>query len=141
MLECRRNIVGDSWVILQSSEYKEWYRTRLTDDERDAIIATALRLQADGPAMRQPLSGILKGSKFPNMKELIPPAGNIRILYIFDPKRRAIFLLGGDKTDNWGDWYKTNISIADAIYERHLAALAAAAASRSPRQKAGGRTR
>ncbi len=123
MLECRRNIVGDSWVILQSSEYKEWYRTRLTDDERDAIIATALRLQADGPAMRRPLSG------------------NIRILYIFDPKRRAIFLLGGDKTDNWGDWYKTNISIADAIYERHLAALAAAAASRSPRQKAGGRTR
>lgn len=129
------------WVILQSPEFKAWYRTRLADEERDAIIATALRLQQDGPAMRRPLSGIIKGSKFPNMKELIPPAGNMRILYVFDPKRRAIFLLGGDKTDSWDEWYKTNIPIADAIYERHLAALAAAAASQSSVQRAGGRKR
>jgi len=104
------------WVILQSPEFKQWYRTSLTDEERDAIIATALRLQEDGPAMRRPLSGIIKGSTFPNMKELIPPAGNIRILYAFDPKRRAIFLLRGDKSDSWDDWYRTNIPIADAIY-------------------------
>ena len=75
------------------------------------------------------------------MKELIPPAGNIRILYIFDPKRRAIFLLGGDKTDDWSDWYARNIPIADAIYERHLATLASAAESRSLQHKAGGRQR
>jgi len=61
------------WAILQSPEFRDWYRTSLTDDERDAIVATALRLQADGPALRRPLSGIIKGSKFPNMKELIPP--------------------------------------------------------------------
>ncbi len=129
------------WVILQSPEFKDWYRTSLTDDERDAIIATALRLQVDGPALRRPLSGIIKGSKFPNMKELIPPAGNIRILYIFDPKRRAILLLGGDKTDNWGDWYKTNIPIVDAIYVRHLAGLAEAQRGRRPEQKRRGRKR
>jgi hypothetical protein len=129
------------WVILQSPEFKDWYRASLTDDERDAIVATALRLQADGPALRRPLSGIIKGSKFPNMKELIPTAGNIRILYIFDPERRAIFLLGGDKTDNWSDWYKTNIPTADAIYERHLAVLAAAAASQRPMGRKRGRTR
>jgi hypothetical protein len=75
------------------------------------------------------------------MKELIPPAGNVRILYIFDPKRRAIFLVGGDKTDNWADWYKTNIPIADAIYERHLTALAAVAPSQGPERKARGRKR
>ena len=129
------------WAILQSPEFRDWYRTSLTDDERDAIVATALRLQADGPALRRPLSGIIKGSKFPNMKELIPPAGNIRILYIFDPKRRAILLVGGDKTANWGDWYKTTIPIADAIYGRHLAAMAAVAASQPPKQKTGGRKR
>ena len=56
------------WVILQSPEFNDWYRNRLTDDEQDAIIATALRLQHDGPAMRRPLSGIIKASKFPNMK-------------------------------------------------------------------------
>jgi len=127
------------WVILQSPEFKDWYRTSLTNEERDAIIATALRLQVDGPALRRPLSGIIKGSKFPNMKELIPPAGNVRILYVFDPKRRAIFLLGGDKSDSWDDWYRTNIPIADAIYERHLAGLAEAAPSHRPERKARGR--
>lgn len=133
--------MGRVSVILQSSEFKEWYRTRLRNEERDAIIATALRLQEDGPAMRRPLSGLIKGSKFPNMKELIPPAGNVRILYVFDPKRQAIFLLGGDKTDDWISWYATNIPIADAIYERHLTLLAKTAASRSPGQTPGGRNR
>ena len=130
-----------AWAIIQSPEYRAWFRERLTDNERDAIIATAMRLQQDGPALRRPLSGIMKGSRFPNMKELIPPAGNIRILYIFDPKRRAIFLLGGDKTDDWSDWYTKNIPIADAIYERHLAAPASAIAGRSPKHKAGGHHR
>jgi hypothetical protein len=90
-------------VILQSPEFKVWYRTRLTDNERDAIVATAMRLQADGPALRRPLSGIIKGSTFPNMKELIP--------------------------------------IADAIYERHLAALAATAPSQRPERNKRGRKR
>jgi hypothetical protein len=128
-------------VILRSPEFREWYRTALTDEERDAIVATALRLQEDGPALRRPLSGIIKASKFSNMKELIPPTGKIRILYIFDPRRRAVLLLGGDKTDNWADWYQTNIPIADAIYERHVAALAATAAGEPPKRKARGRTR
>ena len=129
------------WVILQSPVFKDWYRTSLTDDERDAIVATAQRLQADGPALRRPLSGMIKGSKFPNMKELIPPAGNIRILFVFDPKRRAILLLGGDKTDNWADWYKANIPIADAIYDRHLAGLAKVAPSQRPERMKRGRKR
>lgn len=129
------------WAILRSPEFLRWYRTSLTDVERDAVIATAIRLQADGPALRRPLSGIIKGSKFPNMKELIPPAGNIRILYIFDPGRRAVFLLGGDKTNNWAHWYATNIPIADAIYQRHLAALATAAAGQESERKARGRKR
>ena len=75
------------------------------------------------------------------MKELIPPTGSIRIIYIFDPRRRAILLLGGDKTDDWDGWYTTNIPIAEAIYERHLTALASTSASRSPKRNAGGRRR
>jgi hypothetical protein len=135
------NIVAGRWAILRSPEFGEWYRTAPTDEERDAIVATALRLQEDGPALRRPLSGIIKASKFSNMKELIPPTGNIRILYIFDPKRRAIFLLGGDKTDNWDDWYQANIPIAEAIYERHLATVATSVATQPRKPKARGRTR
>lgn len=82
-------------------------------------------MQDVGPALRRPLSGQIKTSRFPNMKELIPPAGDIRILYCFDAKRRAIFLLGGDKSDDWSGWYARNVPIADAIYGRHLKGLEA----------------
>ena len=133
--------MAGGWAVLRSSEFREWYRTALTDEERDAIVAAVLRLQEDGPALRRPLSGSIKASKFANMKELIPPAGNIRILYLLDQERRAVLLLGGDKSDRWEDWYRANIPIADSIYERHLAARAAAAASPPPRRRARGRTR
>lgn len=39
--------------------------------------------------------------------------------YIFDPKRQAVMLCGGDKT---GDkrFYKRMIPIAESIYKRYL---------------------
>jgi hypothetical protein len=132
--------VAGTWTILRSTEYAAWYESRLTVEEQDAIVAVALRLQVEGPALRRPLSGKIQGSRFKNMKELIPPRGNIRILYVFDPKRRAIFLLGGDKTDDWTEWYDANIAIADAIYERHLESEGLATKNRSSR-KPGGRKR
>lgn len=127
--------MGERWVIRQSVEFREWFQTSLADDERDAMIATVMRLQDDGPALRRPLSGLISGSRYSNMKELIPPAGNIRILYAFDPARQAILLLGGDKSNDWVGWYARNIPIADAIYERHLSRLAATAAGTSPDRK------
>lgn len=45
-----------------------------------------------------------------------------RILFAFDPKRRAILLVGGNKR---GDkrWYKKNLAIADERFQRHLKRL------------------
>lgn len=42
-----------------------------------------------------------------------------RILYVFDPRRNALLLLGGDKT---GDdrWYEENVPRAEQIYEQYL---------------------
>ncbi len=57
------------------------------------------------------------------MKELIPPAENIRILFAFDPRRSAILLVGGDKTGEWNRWYKRMIPVADRLYDEHLDAL------------------
>jgi hypothetical protein len=44
----------------------------------------------------------LKGSEIPNLKELrIQHAGKpYRVLFVFDPRRVAILLLGGRKSDN-----------------------------------------
>ncbi len=46
-------------------------------------------------------------------------ASHTGLLYIFDPRRVALLLWGGDKT---GDdrWYEKNVPLADQIYDNHL---------------------
>lgn len=58
------------------------------------------------------------------MKELrTQHAGNpYRTLYVFDPRRTAILLIGGNKTGD-DNWYHTYIPIADKLYEKHLKEL------------------
>ena len=34
----------------------------------------------------------------------------------FDPRRIAILLLGGDKTDHWQEWYDEYVPRADSLY-------------------------
>ncbi|HVB74564.1 MAG TPA: type II toxin-antitoxin system RelE/ParE family toxin [Ktedonobacteraceae bacterium] len=57
------------------------------------------------------------------MKELRPPATNIRILFAFDPRRVAILLIGGDKTNRWQEWYEKTIPVADRLYDDYLEEL------------------
>jgi hypothetical protein len=38
----------------------------------------------------------------------------------FDPERKAILLIGGDKTGQWKGWYSKSIPIADDLYDEHL---------------------
>jgi hypothetical protein len=44
------------------------------------------------------------------------------VLYIFDPRRVALLLLGGDKT---GDdrWYEKNVPLADQHYDNYLSEI------------------
>jgi hypothetical protein len=43
-----------------------------------------------------------------------------RVLYVFDPRRMAILLLGGDKTGD-NRWYERNVPLADRLYDNYLA--------------------
>lgn len=54
------------------------------------------------------------------MKELRPPGGFLRVLFAFDPRRQAILLLGGDKSNDWSGWYERNIPLADDLYDQYL---------------------
>jgi len=45
------------------------------------------------------------------------------VLFAFDPRRKAILLLGGDKTGDWTAWYERAIPRADALYRAHLGEL------------------
>jgi hypothetical protein len=60
------------------------------------------------------------------MKELRPPSAGpteIRMLFAFDPRREAIFLVAGDKAGNWEGWYREAIPLADERFRRHLREL------------------
>lgn len=62
------------------------------------------------------------------MKELRPPSSGtteIRMLFAFDPRREAIFLVAGDKAGNWEIWYRKAIPLADQRFTRHLKELEA----------------
>jgi hypothetical protein len=37
----------------------------------------------------------------------------VRILFAFDPVRRAVLLAAGDKPSNWRRWYDTAVPLAE----------------------------
>lgn len=94
------------------------------DDLTYHLVAAAItRLEAEGPRLGRPTADRIKGSRHHNMKELRPgSAGHseIRILFAFDPKRRAILLTAGDKSGRWKRWYDQNIPIADDRFDEWL---------------------
>ena len=55
------------------------------------------------------------------MKEL--RAGSMRAPFAFDPLRRAIVLVGGDKRDDWTGWYERNLLRADDLFDSHLGSM------------------
>lgn len=110
------------WEILETTEYAAWFEA-LTRKQQDAVLRRVQSLSEVGPALGRPYVDSLRGSRFKGLKELrIASGGHLRVLFIFDPSRRCVLLLGGDKSrDNmWNDWYTSAITRAETIYERHL---------------------
>lgn len=59
--------------------------------------------------MGRPLVDTVVASRHPNMKELRPGSTGrteIRVLFAFDVIRRAVLLVGGDKSTDWKGWYR-----------------------------------
>ena len=92
----------------------------LDDEDYEAIMAAIELLEEKGPTLGRPAVDRIKASRHHNMKELRSFGGFLRALFAFDPKRRAIALLGGDKAGDWTGWYERSIPIADDLYDQHL---------------------
>ncbi len=92
-----------------------------------AAVAHIELLRKIGPRLGRPHADTVKGSKFPNMKELRFQVSGFpwRFLFAFDPERNAILLTGGGKSND-KRFYDTHIPIADARYQRHLDSLSKA---------------
>lgn len=94
----------------------------LDDDSADQVLAALSILREVGPALGRPLVDTVTASRHKNMKELRPGSrgrSELRVLFAFDPVRRAILLVAGDKTGNWTKWYRTNIPLADNLLDQH----------------------
>jgi hypothetical protein len=110
------------WEVEYTDTFGAWW-DELTEDEQDRITSAVELLEQSGPALGRPLVDTLKGSRHPNMKELRPRGGHMRVLFAFDPRRMAILLMGGDKSQRWSSWYAEAIPAADTLYDEHLQTL------------------
>ena len=93
---------------------------------RIEIAALSGLLHRFGPQLRRPHCDTLKGSRYMNMKELrfAVADGLWRIAFAFDPRRRAILLVGGSKSGtSERQFYRDLIRIADERFEAHLMAM------------------
>ncbi|MEV2278410.1 type II toxin-antitoxin system RelE/ParE family toxin [Nocardiopsis sp. NPDC049922] len=107
-------------------ELVESWLVSLDQGSYEQVIAALQLLSEYGPGVGRPLVDTVRGSRHGNMKELRPGStgrSELRVLFAFDPKRRAIMLVAGDKTGNWKKWYRVNIPIADDRFDEHIAGL------------------
>ena len=115
-----------AWTIVLLDEVEEWFLAMVEKDPHTAELVTAAvdLLEQEGPTLGRPAVDRLKGSKLHNLKELRPGStgdSEVRMLFAFDPHRRAVILVAGDKSGAWNQWYRENIPVAEARYQRWLA--------------------
>ena len=87
------------WPVLFHATFVDEFQD-FPQTVQDELAAMAELLAAMGPSLKRPHADALKGSRFSNMKELCFDAddGVWRIAYDFDPERKAILLVAGDKS-------------------------------------------
>lgn len=110
-----------SWDVYFAAPAEQWILA-LTDSDYEAMMAAIELLEERGPALGRPAVDHVAGARHHNMKELRSFGGHLRALFVFDPRRRAIVLVGGDKRYDWTGWYDRNIPLADELYDAYLRA-------------------
>lgn len=107
-----------SWEIVYTTEFRQWLET-LSDRHSRTLSLRLELLQVEGPSLGRPHVDHIKGSKYSNLKELrINSDVAIRVFFLFDTHRRAVMLIGGQKS-NSGDWYRSMIKRAESIMDAH----------------------
>jgi len=114
-----------SWVVEIADEFEPEF-DELHQEVQTELLALSRLLQQFGPQLGRPRVDTLKASGHANMKELRFSAadGEWRVAFAFDPKRRAILLVAGDKSGvSEKRFYRALIRKADQRFEAHLARL------------------
>lgn len=111
-----------NWIVeLHDDFYGEFQK--FNEAVQDGILVKAKVLEEFGPSLGRPHADTLNGSNHSNMKELRfkVDTGQWRVAFAFDPERKAILLVAGDKKGtNQKKFYKDLIASADARFDDHL---------------------
>ena len=111
------------WLVLFHPAFDNEFN-RLSEAVQNELLAHAKLLELFGPTLGRPRVDTLKGSRHANMKELRFDAehGVWRVAFAFDPKRRAVLLIAGDKSGGSQQrFYRELVRVADARFDDHLA--------------------
>lgn len=113
------------WTVEVADEFEPELLS-LASEVRIQVAALAKLLELYGPKLGRPRVDTLKGSRHANMKELRFGAANgeWRVAFAFDPRRKAILLVAGDKS-GVGErrFYRALIEKADDRFDAHLKRL------------------
>jgi len=112
-----------SWRIEFHEDFDREFQG-FDDRVKDEILASLTVLEKEGPELGRPYVDRLKGSAYPNMKELrVRVDGGVwRIAFAFDPERKAILLTAGNKRGiTVTRFYRDLIRVADRRFASHLA--------------------
>lgn len=113
-----------TWIV-DIELIAEWL-TSLDGGSREQVVAAVELLEEHGPHLGRPVVDSVVGSRHKTMKELRPRfsgRSELRLLFAFDPERRAIILVAGDKAGAWRRWYRQSIPKADDLFDEHLRTL------------------
>ena len=114
-----------NWVVEFHPEFFEEFK-EFSSLVQDNILAKSLLLEQFGPQLGRPHVDALNGSRYPNMKELRLGIenGSWRVAFAFDPKRKVVFLVAGDKGGkSQRVFYNNLIRKADLRFGEHLSNL------------------
>lgn len=104
-----------------TEEFETWF-LELSEKDGEAVARVVGLLEDKGVALGFPYCSEIKGSQA--LRELRIQSGGhpLRVFYAFDPVRRAVLLLGGDKT---GDdrFYERFVPHAERLWAEYLAIL------------------
>ena len=108
------------WEVEYTNEFVDCWDA-LNEDEQDAIAFSVGLLQNEGPSLRFPHSTDVRQSRHSSMRELRSQCKGkpLRTFYVFNPRRTAILLIGGDKTGD-DKFYDIMVPLADRIYDDYL---------------------
>ncbi len=113
------------WTVMLEDAFDAEFAA-LSESVQDELLAQTEVIQQFGPQTKRPHVDTLKGSKHANMKELRFDAdgGVWRVAFAFDPERKAVLLVAGDKSgESETRFYRRLIRISDGRFDAHLARL------------------